>query len=217
MLKLKASIYASILILIISVTTSFAQTDGAGLVNKPIREGFNGATLRYVLSTLAVDYGVPVGLEVSALDKNSPEITIEPNKTLKEVLEAVVEQEPHYRWEVRDGVINLAPSDSRENFVNRLLNTKIQSFTCESSSDNNQLRNCVTNLAEVQKLIKENDLKTLSLVHPYSPRVNSEKVPFKVFNQDLRSILNKIALESKFNFWIVDRVGEKRDYVSIAF
>ena len=69
------------------------------------------ATLLLALSRLAVEYRVPVGFEqaMDSRDNLNRHIHLQ-SGTLKTVLDSLVAQEPRYKWELRDGVINITPA-----------------------------------------------------------------------------------------------------------
>src|SRR5690349_20423066 len=95
-------------------THALSQTPAEQLLNTPLTLDFKGATFVYVLSHLSVQHRIPIGLEVALVPKDDAILTINvENEPLKRVLDLIVRQEPDYRWEVCDGVINFVPTRSR--------------------------------------------------------------------------------------------------------
>lgn len=85
-------------------------------------------TIMFTLNQLG-EKGIPIGIEFSTIEKNEPRLNIDVEKaTLLEVLNLIVQQEPTYVWELRDGVINFTPVQNRDVFFEKLLNAPIRSF-----------------------------------------------------------------------------------------
>ena len=108
------------------------------------------ATFLYALSTLCVDYRTPIGFELGLGHKAKYHLNIDlENATLEEVLNEIVGQETGYRWELRDGVINIIPITSRNEFVEKLLNTPIRRFDQPKKLGKFQIRDAIIELPEV--------------------------------------------------------------------
>jgi len=96
------------------------------LLSRKIELHLKEATLMEVLSTLAVIHRVPIGIEYSLVDQNESKLVVESKKdSLKAILDSIVKQEPLYRWEVSDGVINFVPVRDRDPFFETLMNTSV--------------------------------------------------------------------------------------------
>jgi hypothetical protein len=71
-------------------------------------------TLITCLATLAVEYRVPIGLEAALNHDDKARLSFDvKNESLKKILDLISRQEPTYKWEVRDGVINFVPRIDR--------------------------------------------------------------------------------------------------------
>src|ERR1700704_5107363 len=89
----------------------------------------SGATLLLALSKLAVEYRVPIGFEHAMDSRDDPNRQIHVQRgTLKSILDSLVAQEPRYKWELRDGVINVTPVVGRDEFLAQFLDTRVAHF-----------------------------------------------------------------------------------------
>lgn len=172
------------------------------------------ATLLQALSKLAVDYRVPIGFEQAIDSRDSPNQHIYiKSGTLKSVLDSLVTQEPRYRWELRDGVINITPVVGRDQFLARLLETKVAQFELrKGTTDKFKIRDAVLALPEVQKLLQANSVIGKPYDYPYRRSIYSkDDVDLTITHSDVRGVLNNIARRSEHKIWSLERVGEKRE------
>lgn len=170
------------------------------------------ATLLLALSKLAVDYRVPIGFEqaVDSRDNLNRHIRLQ-SGTLKTVLDSLVAQEPRYRWELRDGVINITPIVGRDQFLAQFLDTKLAQFDPPlKTTDKFKLRDAVLALPEVRKLLEGNGVTVKPYDYPYRRSIYSEDdVNLTMTNTNVRGILNNIARRTEHKIWSLERVGEK--------
>ena len=115
-------------------------------LDRPIELHVRQATLMLVVGMLSVQKDIPIGIEFSANEKNEPKLEIDVKKApLVEVLNLIVQQEPAYVWEFRDGVINFTPAKDRDPFFEKLLNTQFVSLCRQKATTNLQSeRLCLT-------------------------------------------------------------------------
>ena len=220
----------SLLPLQISVFGQSLETD---LINQKVEINLSKATLVEVLSTLAVEYRVAIGLEeaTDSRQKINKRMYVEDGKikwkdgtiniksgTLKEVLDSLVEQEPQYTWEVRDNVINVFPVQLRDEFLKKLLETKIEKFSPQKSMNKFEIRDMIVELPEVKALLKAEKVKALNRY--YSTRRSiyaDDEIDLSISNTDVRGVLNKIARDSEHKIWFIERIGEKREDLLVSF
>jgi hypothetical protein len=177
-------------------------------------------TLMYALSTLSVEHRVPIGIEYSRDDRNEPKLNLErDHATLKEVLDSIVKQEPLYRWEIADGVINLVPTKDRDPFIEALLNTRVAHFAPGKWSTIFQVRDAIGDIPEVKRLLESNQ-KTIFKYgdYAYSPSIYTKKnVDLSISDTNVRGVLNRMIRDSEHKEWSIGwRPGEK-DVLSIRF
>ncbi len=172
------------------------------------------ATLLLALSKLAVDHRVPIGFEhaVDSRDNPNEKIHIQ-GGTLKSILDSLVAQEPRYKWELRDGVINVTPAAGRDEFLARFLDTRVAQFLPpKGTTDKFKIRDAILALPEVRELLTLNNVS----VRPYDYASGrsiyaNDNVDLRISNTDVRTVLNNIAKESEHKMWDLERVGDKRE------
>ena len=70
-----------------------------------------------------------------------------------------MKQEPLYRWELADGVINLVPIRNRDPFFESLLNTAISNYDPGKWTIKFQLRDAIGSTPEVKKLLESKNVE----------------------------------------------------------
>jgi hypothetical protein len=163
-----------------------------------------------VLGMLSVEQDIPIGIELSAVEKNEPNLDIDVTNTpLVEVLNLIVQQEPAYRWELRDGVINFTPVHNREGFFEKLLDTKIRRFEPPKGNNKFHIKDAILKLPEVTQLMTANRVVADRISYPHKPSIYANQADLSDKNTDLRSLLNKIIRESEHNSWVLQWVNKK--------
>src|SRR5215211_448527 len=99
-------------------TTTLSNAQQLSLqLDDPVELHVRQATLMFVLDKLSVERNIPVGIEFSSTEKNEPKLEINvKNAPLVDVLNLIIQQEPTYIWELRNGVINFIPVKDRDPF-----------------------------------------------------------------------------------------------------
>lgn len=196
------------------------QTTPDNLLEKRITLHINQGTFLYALSTLNVDHKIPIGFEVALGHKAQYHLNIDlDNATLEDVLNEIVRQEMGYRWELRDGVINFIPIRSRDDFLEKLLNTPIRRFDQPKKLGKFQIRDAIVELPEVVALLKANGVTASHYGYPYhySSIYRNEKVDLSISGTDVRGILNKVIRETEHNMWMVSRSGKNLSSLDVSF
>src|SRR5688572_82426 len=159
---MKKVVFWGILALCLTEIVCRAQTvnrSNSDLIEQIIDLHINQGTLRYALSTLSVDKRVPIGFVPKLGHKDVYNLNINlDNAPLKTVLDAIIQQQPDYRWEVRDDVINILPTKSSDGFIETFLSTRVQRFDPPKIPSSSRLRDAVIELPEVQTLLKTNGI-----------------------------------------------------------
>jgi hypothetical protein len=170
----------------------------------------NGIDMAGFLATIAADYEVTVGLEV---DPNQPrsQLTLDlRDVNFQQILDAVVEAEPGYRWRENDGSIEVFPVKGASN----LLETPIQKLQVK---DVNRVLaiNRLLALPEVQAMFSSMNLQ-LRPPSPPSDRIKDEKLSFDLSGVTLRQALNRIATDSGTRFWAFRRYADGTFEITMA-
>ena len=171
------------------------------------------ATLLLALNKLAGGHRVPIGFEqaMDSRDNLNRHIYLQ-SGTLRTVLDSLVAQEPRYKWELRNGGINITPVVGRDQCLARFLDTKVTQFEPpKGTTDKFKLRDAVLALPELRDLLAANDVTVQPYDYPYSRSIYSEDdVNLRMTNTDVRGVLNTIAKRTEHKIWSLERVGEKR-------
>ena len=117
------------------------------------------------------------------------------NKTLRQALDTLVENDPRYRWQVADGVINLLPAAGEPAF----LKTRIVEFRAENITLAMDTVTPLLKLPEVQKAMDDLNLKPGIAGFITSP----SRKPFSVEckGMTLRQALNAIVRAQGRGVW----------------
>jgi hypothetical protein len=199
-------------------TSAFSQKT-TNLLEQRITLHIKQGTFLYALSTLCVDYKIPIGFEPALGHKAQYHLNIDlENASLENVLNEIIAQETGYKWELRDGVINIIPITSRDDFVEKLLNTEIRQFDQPKKLGKFQIRDAIVELPEVVALLKANRITASHYGYLYNPtRKTDEKIDLSVSGTDVRGVLNKVIRETEHNMWMVSRSRENLSSLDISF
>jgi hypothetical protein len=138
--------------------------------------------------------------------------------TLKEILDSLVAQEPMYRWEVRDGVINIYPIQSRDPLLQKLLDTRVERFAPEKVMNKLQLHSAILDIPEIKILVEAEKLETRRGVSGTGRSFYAnDEVKLGISHTNVRGVLNKLIRDSEYKLWVVDRIGDKRESLEISF
>lgn len=214
------SLIIAAILLLFGQTRYFGQSNENDLLHQKIEVHFTDATLLYVLNKLAAIQGIPIGLEKSATEEYKAKLNIDvENGTLKEVLNAIIQQEPAYKWEVIDGVINFTPTAKRYSFVAILLDTSVNCFAPVKGISKFGIRDTITNLPEVRSLLTANNIGVERFMdYPYRESIYANsKVNLNMSNTTVRGILNKVVKDSEHKIWVVEMSGRHNGNLLISF
>jgi hypothetical protein len=136
------------------------------------------------------------------------------NSSLSQVLDTLVATDPRYRWQMRDGVINLLPAAGEP----ALLKTHLSKFEVEDLASAREALARLLALPEVEKGMRDLHLKPgIAMITGFSPP-NPPKFSVKQNGGTLRQALNAIAHAEGHSIWEYIEVHcDGRDEVVIRF
>jgi hypothetical protein len=209
--------------LLIIFGVSPAQCSGQSvedrLLNTRVDLHLQNGTLLEALSKLASKRLVPIGFEPSLTYKAEYHLNIDlENVTLNEVLDRIIQDEPSYRWGIRDGVINFTPACDIDPVVEKLLGLAIRSFDPSKGLSKFEIRDAIVALPEVVAFLKTNGLTASHYGFWYYPSADpTPEVDLSLSNTDLRAVLNRVIRESDHKMWTVSRSGANRGSLDLGF
>lgn len=174
--------------------------------NKIVYDGDMAA----LLSQLAAKFNVNIGLETDPLQPR-PGVKIDLwYDTLDDILNAVVEAAPEYRWRNQDGFIDVYPQKASC----PLLDTVISGFQVY---DNDWARasEALTNMPEVQSSMEAMSLKRRDMSGT-GRAANIQPFSLSLENVTLRRALHEITKKSQGSFWLFQRYGTGSRLFSIS-
>jgi hypothetical protein len=195
-------------------------TPGQDILARRITLHLSKATMNLALSNLAVQHRVPIGIERSLSHSDDEKLNLDFDAvTLKEVLDSIVEQEPLYRWERVDGVINFVPARERDPFVEAFLNTPVAHFDPGKWNSIFQVRNAIGDIPEVKRMLEANR-KTIDKYGDYVkyPSIYTrDDVDLSISNTTVRGVLNRVIRDSEHTLWSIGWVPGDKEALSIRF
>ena len=155
------------------------------------------------LARITVQSEISIGFERSKLDGPDSTITFDgPPKPALELLNLIVQQVPIYKWEVRDGVINVLPVNGRSSLLEKFRALPVEKFEARSTLIKFELRNRIFDLPQVQQFLNENKLHTDRLRdYGYRPSIYARDVDLSVSNTNVEGLINNIIRLGEHNFW----------------
>jgi len=211
----------SVLASLVCEDRSFWQNDASELLDRKLTVHVSRATLIYTLGTLARDYGIRIGLEKSSTHKDEKKIDIDvEGASLRDVLDSITRQEPAYRWELIDGVINFTPVQDRYGFVVSLLDTPVSRFALTKGSDKFDIRNRILELPEVRSLMTSQGIVVDRLSDDYSYSRSTDagkRSDLSISNTNVRGVLNKVIRDSEYKTWVIELTGKNKESLLISF
>lgn len=215
-------IAVSAICLAVVLTFSFVPQasafDEPDLLTRGIKAtAIKGESIDQVLDLLAVEYRVPVGIELGdpkvtpyrAIDLNLPETN------LKDFLNSVTAKDPRYTWKLEGGVIHVWPVAARDSFVATLLDTRISHFAMVGGTSRSQIFNDIMNLPEIGSRLAVADVAPLIFVNFGSMHKLENGTFFSESNLTLRELLDRIILKTDIKRWVLVRWGKKSEFITL--
>lgn len=173
---------------------------------------FTDLGLITVLDELAIIGRIPIGFERSANDPEIARITVNAKQiTLEELLNEITRQEPAYRWELNQGVVNLVPVKNRSPFLGELLQIRVHSFVQAKTEDKFAIRDALFALPEVRSFFDRNQIEGSKDFYLYGRSIYAhENSDLRLSNMTVREILNSIVLRTEFRIWVVKILPDRK-------
>ena len=156
-----------------------------------------------LLAKLAQEFDVNIGLEVYPWRPTIPVKIDLSEATLADVLDAVVNSAPRYRWREVGGAYEVSP----EGAGCPLLDTRVEEFNVNGVTQAEAVE-LLMNLPEVKSGMTA--LKLRYEARPARPATRgAEKFSLSVRGESLRQVLHQIAGRSGGRFWGFGRYGDQ--------
>jgi hypothetical protein len=195
--------------------SAFNESD---LLNRRIKTTIiKGESIDQVLDLLAVEYGIPIGIELGD-PKLTPRREIElqlPKTNLKGFLDSVIAKDPRYMWKLEGGVIHLSPVTTRDAFITTLLDAKISHFAMTGAVTRYRIFNEIMNLPEISSQLVIAGVEPMIFVNFGSTHKVEKGIFFSESNLTLRELLDKIVLKTEIKRWVITRWGENSEYITL--
>jgi len=191
-----------VLILILVSSSMVVGQEPRGL-NGLVRLQLRKARVAEVLARIAVQSEISIGFERSELDGPNTIVSVDgPPKPALDVLNLIVQQVPLYKWEVRDGVINVLPINGRSALLEKFRALPVKKFEARSTLIKFELRNRIFDLPQVQQFLSDNKLHTDRLRdYAYRPSIYAKDVDLSIANTNVEGLINNIIRLGEHNFW----------------
>jgi hypothetical protein len=200
-------IFLGVILIFLLFHNSFGQIQDKDILDKEISLNLKNMSLAQVCSLLTVFEKIPLGLEETVDFKNNENLQINTG-TLKEVLDSIVKQEPDYKWEARDGVVNIYPIRSRDAILKAFLETKIKSFSSKKDGGRQEIAKIIENLDGIKVLLNPKQIQ-LGIGTRANLYVEDATTNIDISNIDLRGILNKVVKDSgDSKLWTISRTKD---------
>ncbi len=197
---------------------SVANKMQESLVNRSLGNvNFKQSNVPLLLSEIAYKYNIPIGIEVSPDDDllKDRNIIVQINGgTLKDVLDTIIKQNSLYSWDIEDGVVNVFPRSNREPLLTAILEAQIESFSIEKKTGRFKFREELTERPEVKNILDaygvtaDNQVYIMRDVMPLG-----KSFSLNVSNMKVKLILNRVIKESETKCWIINRDGDRKQYL----
>lgn len=207
-------------LLLICVMNSVGQSKKCDLLDRKITLHVSQGTFVYTLGKLAQDYEIPLGLEKSVKHTDEAKININvEEKSLRDVLNLLMEQEPEYKWELTNNVLNFTPNRNRNEFLSTFLNLPVSQIVYPKENDGNSLRETILALPEVAQLMKSKGVKYAEYMNDpsFQPLFSKENLNPTASNITIKDFLNQVIRYSDHKTWVVEMVGKNKDKLLISF
>lgn len=175
--------------------------------------------IRVLLSQIAYCYGIPIGLEVAQGTKTTTETTISIQEgTLRDVLNAVVEQNPSYEWKLVDDVVSVFPRIDRDVLLEKFLDTRVKNFSISAGTSRQAIREALTSTPEVRTELENSHVMPMNSAWTNADYMEvSPGFTLSTANATVREILNQIVRTSTSKYWVANRYGDKSEFLIVNF
>lgn len=192
------------------LAASDPKTDQPLTATRPLDDVYlEGDSLDSLLSVLAQEYDIPIGLERAMKGPGLIETRIDSKKiTLGELLTQLLADYKEYAWEISDGAVYVFPKEGyRDPIVERLLNIEIRKFSLQKGTAVWNVEETLLKAPEFEEVVNAYGLGTLGWTFSgfYIPHLG-RNYTLEVSGAKVRSLLNQIVKESPTaKFWSIGR------------
>lgn len=209
------------MILSISASNSYrteAQSRGStrkngDLASRLIRNVALEGQLWDLMTSLSLDYDIPLGLEISSDEKLSNRYRLELSEgTVADLMSQIIRQNERYDWSIENGVVNIFPRDKyRHAFLAELLRVRISSFAVNKNSDCWKLQDDLVNTREIKAVIDAHGMQIgTNFSGFYIPQLG-RNFSLKASEITLKALLNRIIKESPLaRTWLISADNSSR-------
>ena len=176
-----------------------------------------GESIDQVLDLLAVDYRIPVGIELGD-PKLAPRREIEvdlPATNLKDFLDSVIVKDPRYTWKLEGGVIHLRPVTAYDSVVTTLLDTNISHFGFTGKVSRYHIHYEILNLPEIRSQLVVAGVDPLMFQNFSTISKLRKNTFFSESNLTLRELLDQLVLKTEIKRWVITRWGENSEFITL--
>lgn len=217
----RAAAVFALLLCLVRVAGSAAQTTAGGLLDSPLPDDFriDNGSVGSVLADAARGSGVPLGFEAARDTDAGPKVSVNiRNGRMRDVLEAVVRQDPRYEWRVEDGVISVYPKAGRDDLLVSLLETRVSEFSIAEGTGRKVIQNRIVALPEIKaKLEAAHVTPTFFVLSNLDVIPVGAKFSMTARDTTLRGLLNRIVRDSTAKFWVLRRNGANGEDLILNF
>ena len=156
-------------------------------------------TLAGLLSHFSFAYDIPLGLEIARSSPELPVYRIDFQKgTLTDLLTQFLAEHKEYAWKIENGVVSVFPKDEyRDPLLEKLLSTKVSSFSVREKTDVSSFGNRLFSAPEVKRILEQNGMTyDTGYLGGFYIQQLGQRFSFEVSNIELKSILDKVIKES---------------------
>lgn len=163
------------------------------------------------IDAIATKYNVRVGVEYAQDDSDRFAIAVDlstPNPVA--AFNSLIAQKPEYTWSLSEGVYDLHPKSRSGS----LLDVNIQTFSLNRATPE-QISVTIDNLPEVKTWLATHHVRRRELDMGSTSGASAPRITLSLSDITVRTILNRIILESGRTRWTVIRYGNKGQYIGI--
>lgn len=170
------------------------------------------------LSDVAEDFGIPIGVEAAARGQGR-KIKIDMSEgTLRDVLDAVIKQDPRYEWTLVNGVVNFTPRSDRDELSAEVLSTTLKEFEVKEGAALIDIKREI--IAQPEVHAKLDSAKVGTRIGGFTGRDFNKAGPkftLRMGNVTVREVLNHLIRTSELKYWVVNRFGDNREIFLLNF
>ncbi len=167
--------------------------------------------LAYLLAAIPVNTRFTIGFQVDPRQPPMQQIKIQLyDVTLREIMNAVVQERPEYEWNGNDDTIDISPAGQSS----ALLDVMINAFEV-NDLDSSAAIDKLMNLPEVQQAMRTLNLRNAKATRKQVDR-DVKKFSLNLHDVTLRQALHSIARASETQFWILRKSKDNPSTFSVS-